>query len=64
MTKQIIIQITIDGLEDWDVDWENPHEVSQTLTELESDFKSGICRNHGISYNNIVISSKFEDGDI
>jgi hypothetical protein len=64
MAKQIIFQISIDGLEDWDVEWENPHEVSQILTELESDFKRGISINHGIYYNNIAISSKFEDGDI
>ena len=54
--KRITIELEIENIDNWDVDWNNKDDAESQLIELKHEVHQAISRSCGISMNSINIS--------
>ena len=59
--RTIKVEIGISGIENWDVDWNNPEEVESQLDSLKTDIANGMDRACGIFKKNLSIECKLSN---
>lgn len=56
--KKVVIKIEVTGIENWDVDWENPEAVKHELNDVDSTLKKMMSTLLGIYSQNIEVKSE------
>ncbi len=59
--KKIIVKIEIEGIKDWNVDWENDKSAKNELTKLNEDITYAISKYCGIGRQNITATLNIEN---
>jgi hypothetical protein len=60
---KITLEVTITGLDGWDVDWSNDALVKVTMADVAKDARQGIMDAFGIPYTDVEVQAEFESGN-
>lgn len=60
--RTITIEIELDNVDDWDVNWDNPDICTLELNNLNDDIHSLLRNNLGIPYDSIQLKTSMENG--
>lgn len=57
---KIRLEVTVTGLEGWDIDWSDDEGVRMELVNVEEEVRHAIADRVGITLGNLQVEAKFE----
>ena len=60
---KITLEVTVTGLEGWDMDWYDVEGVKMELVNVEEEVRHAIADRVGIAPGNLQVEARFESGN-
>jgi hypothetical protein len=60
---KITLEVTVTGLEGWDMDWSDDEGVKMELVNVEEEVRHAIADRVGINLENLEVEAKFDRGN-